>query len=169
MARSKKLLVPCSGTDTFNPDYIRIRLYDNANKKYMVKNLSDITPDERKLIDDGVLKVTENYDMYERYNFWLDYVARQKEVNPEDTTVEEGRTRIGCSFLTCFNPKFVSVVLFDAREAEYFEITLTDLTKEDMDNIADSTFQLAENEDLYDRYLYRLSDAYEENLMLSVN
>lgn len=162
MNKSKKLLVKCTCIDTFNPDYIRIRIYDKVNKKYIVRNLPDISPEERKLISDGILKVTENNDMYERYNSWTDYVARQKEVNPEDTTIEESRTHIGCSNFTSFNPKFVSVGLFDAYEDEYFEVTLSDITQEDMDKIADYTFQLAENEDLYERYIYRLSDAYEE-------
>ena len=69
---------------------------------------------------------------------------------------------IPCSGLMSFNPDFVDIQVFDSREAEYFSVTLSELTEEDISDISSGVFQITENEDMYERYMAWRSGIIEE-------
>lgn len=73
-------------------------------------------------------------------------------------------TYISCSGLMSFNPDFVDIQVFDSREAEYFSITLSALTEEDISDISTGIFQITENEDMYERYMAWRSGIIEEGV-----
>lgn len=70
---------------------------------------------------------------------------------------------IPCSCIMKFSPSLVDIQVFDRREGEYYNITLSELTEEDISDINSGSFEIVENEDMYERYMAWQSGAVGQN------
>ncbi len=69
---------------------------------------------------------------------------------------------INCTSTTKFNPSLVDIQVFDRREGEYYNVTLSELTEEDITDICSGDFEIVENEDMYERFIDWRSGAIEQ-------
>ncbi len=136
----------------FDAGFVKILLHNTITNSVTEKSIGEVTREEINEIRNGISVIDVNEGLFNCYI---------QQVSNSDTALDGEDSNNPFIVNTSlggvpFDPEYVYIGIYSKIEEGYYEKSLADLTKEDVEDIRCGRARVTENKDVFDSYLRQL-------------